>query len=281
VSDGPLLVSQRDDARWLRLNRPERRNALNPALVAALDAAIADAADDPQTRVVVIAGEGPSFCAGADLRHLKAVAEDGNDPRAFLSAVSRCFTRVERCPKPVVAAVHGHVVAGGLELALVCDVVVARAGTLIGDGHVRNGLLPGGGASVRLPRKVGEPLARWLMLTGQLLPAEAFAGTGFIHAIAPAAEFEAVLAVVVDGLRAPHRAAQAQVKELLGPSADDTAALERELDVFDRHWHGSDITGGLGAFLGRNGRAGERAGATGTDDQKERPRCADTPTGSS
>jgi enoyl-CoA hydratase len=281
VTDGPLLVSQRDDTRWLRLNRPERRNALNPALVAALDAAIADAAADPRTRVVVIAGEGPSFCAGADLSHLKTVAEDGNDPRAFLSTVSHCFTRLERCPKPVVAAVHGHVVAGGLELALVCDVVVAQKGTLIGDGHVRNGLLPGGGASVRLPRKVGEPLARWLMLTGQLLPAEAFAGTGFIHAIAPAAEFEAVLAAVVDSLRAPQRAAQAQVKELLATSAADAAALERELDVFDRHWHGSDITGGLSAFLDRNGRNGGSAGTTGNDARREQPQCADTPTGSS
>jgi enoyl-CoA hydratase len=272
VTGGPLLVSQCDDVRWLRLNRPQRRNALNPALVAALDTAVAEAAADPGTRVVVIAGEGRSFCAGADLHYLEALAKDGKDPRTFLSTVSRCFTRLERCPKPVVAAVHGHVVAGGLELALVCDAVVARAGTLIGDGHVRNGLLSGGGASVRLPRKVGDPLARWLMLTGELLPAEAFAGTGFIHAIAPAAEFEAVLAAVVDSLRAPQRAAQVQVKELLAAGAGDAAALERELDMFDRHWHGTDITGGLRAFLDRNGRTGASAGTVGNSDGKELPR---------
>jgi enoyl-CoA hydratase/carnithine racemase len=256
----PLLVGQRDDVRWLRLNRPERRNALSPALVTALDAAIAEASDDPGTRIVVITGEGPSFCAGADLRHLRTVAEDGNDPTAFLAATSRCFTRLERCPKPVVAAVHGHVVAGGLELALACDVVVAREDTLIGDGHVRNGLLPAGGGSVRLSRKVGEPLARWLSLTGQLLPAEEFIASGFIHAIASAEQFDDLIAAVIDALRAPHRTAQTRMKQLLAEGeAADPAALARELDTFTRHWHGNDIAGELRAFFDRtNDRTNNR-----------------------
>jgi enoyl-CoA hydratase len=251
--DVPLLVSQRGDVRWLLLNRPGQRNALNPAMTAALDDAIAEAGDDPATRLVVIAGEGKSFCAGADLRHLQAVAEAGGDPAAFLSAVSDCFTRLECCAKPVVAAVHGHVVAGGLELALACDVVVARDGTLIGDGHVRNGLLPAGGASVRLPRKVGAPLARWLLLTGELLPAEAFVASGFIHAIAPAEQFDNLVATVVDSLREPQRAAQTRMKQLLtGGPVPDAAALAHELDAFARHWHSQDIARDLQAFFSRN-----------------------------
>jgi enoyl-CoA hydratase len=247
----PLLVAQQEDVRWLRLNRPEQRNSLNPALVAALDAALAAAAADPGTRVVVIAGEGPSFCAGADLRYLQAIAEDGNDPREFLSMVSQCFTRLENCPKPVVAAVHGHVVAGGLELALACDVVVARHGTLIGDGHVRNGLLPAGGASVRLPRKVGEPLARWMLLTGELLPAEAFVSSGFIHGIASAERFGDLIADVLSGLRAPQRTAQTRIKQLVagGGTAD---ALADELDTFTGHWHSVDIAAELKAFFNRD-----------------------------
>jgi enoyl-CoA hydratase/carnithine racemase len=249
----PLLVSQQQDVRWLRLNRPERRNALNPALVAALDAAVGQAAADPGTRLVVIAGEGPSFCAGADLRHLEAIAADGNDPRAFLASVSACFSRLERCPKPVIAAVHGHVVAGGLELALVCDAVLAREGTLIGDGHVRNGLLPAGGASVRLPRKVGEPLARWLLLTGELLPAEAFVPSGFVHAVAPEQLFDGLIASVLDKLRAPHRPAQSRVKQLIGEAATaDADALAGELRAFASHWHGNDVGAELRAFLSRD-----------------------------
>src|SRR6185437_2121292 len=180
----PLLVKQDGDVRWLRLNRPGRRNALDADLVAALDDAVCEAIDDLRTTVIAIAGEGRSFCAGADLVHLHSLAKQGRDPLPFLSRIADCFDRLETASKPIVAVIHGHAVAGGMELALACDVVIAEAGALVGDGHVRHGLLPAGGSSVRLPRKVGEPLARWLILTGQLLPAEAFVPSGFVHAVA-------------------------------------------------------------------------------------------------
>jgi enoyl-CoA hydratase/carnithine racemase len=176
-----VLVEQSGPVRWLYLNRPERRNALTPTLISTLATELTDAMNDAETGAVVIAGRGASFCSGADLHHLLTLFESGREPLDFLASIWECFTRIEMAAKPVVAAVHGHAVAGGLELALACDVVVAQAGTLIGDGHVRHGLLPGGGASWRLPRKVGEPLARWLMLTGELLPAERFAACGFVH----------------------------------------------------------------------------------------------------
>lgn len=252
----PVLVHQVGRMRWLRLNRPSRRNALTPELISRLDEALVDAEADRATAVVVIAGAGPSFCAGADLRHLLEIAEAGKDPLEFLTAVSACFSRIERATKPVVAAVHGHVVAGGLELALACDVVVAQAGTLIGDGHIRNGLLPGGGASLRLPRKVGEPLARWLMLTGELLPAERFVAGGFVHAVVPVESFDSAVASVADRLSGASAQASARVKRLLhhGPrSSPRDTALARELEVFAEHWQDSDIAGPLSAFFQRNG----------------------------
>src|SRR5206468_3549196 len=110
--------------------------------------------------------------------------------------VSDCFAVIEALPKPVVAVVHGHCVAGGLELALACDVVVAERGTLMGDGHVRNGLIPAGGGSVRLPRRLPEPVARWLMLSGQLVAAERLAAYGFPYLVVD----ETDLARAVDGL---------------------------------------------------------------------------------
>ena len=137
-SDPPAVeVEQSGAVRWLHLNRPGRLNAIDDRLLAALGSEIGAAVDHPGTDVVVLAGRGASFCAGADLRHLLAVAERDGDPTAFLAEVSACVTRVERCPKPVVAVLHGHVVAGGLELALACDLVVAAHGTLIGDGHLQ------------------------------------------------------------------------------------------------------------------------------------------------
>jgi enoyl-CoA hydratase len=255
-----LFTRQRGDVRWLSLNRPERRNALNPPLVSALWRAIAAAAADPATAVIVMSGEGPSFCAGADLQHLHALASNGGDPLGFLAEISECFTWIERCRKPVVASVHGHVVAGGLELALACDVVVARDGTLIGDGHVRNGLVPAGGASVRLPRKVGEPLARWLMLTGQLLPAQAFTASGFVHAVAPADRFDSVMDEVLAALRGSSAAARGHVKQLLAsPSqTDQEQALGQELTTFASNWHDTDIATALARFAGPDGRQAGR-----------------------
>lgn len=249
-----LLVEQRDAVHWLRLNRPDYRNALNPELVAALDAALTAALNDSATGVVVIAEEGESFCTGGDLRYVLGVAERGEAPMPFLRQVGALFTRIERAPKPVIAAVHGHVVAGGLELALACDVVVACEGTLIGDGHVRNGLLPGGGSSVRLPRKVGEPLARWLMLTGELLPATEFLASGFVHTLAPAVEFEAAVERVAERLGRAHALAQGRVKQLCDGWAD-LAALEglaRELEIFEEHWEQADIATMLTRFVQRN-----------------------------
>ncbi|NLU73998.1 enoyl-CoA hydratase/isomerase family protein [Streptomyces sp. HNM0575] len=247
-----MRTEQHAAVRWLWLSRPHRRNALDPSLVASLDEAVAAAVRDERTAAVVIAGDGPGFCAGADLRHLLRTLDDEADPRPFLRAVSGCFDRVERSPKPVIAAVHGHVVAGGLELALACDVVIARAGTLIGDGHVRKGLLPAGGASVRLPRKVGEPLARRLMLSGELLPAEAFVACGFVHSVVPRTRFLPEVAAVAGQLAAVGAGLTAHVKGLLdrGPQQPDEAArAAHELEVFAEHWR--DKEADLAATLRR------------------------------
>jgi enoyl-CoA hydratase/carnithine racemase len=242
-----VLVEQSGPVRWLYLNRPASRNALTPTLVSMLVSELADAMSDTETGAVVIAGCGASFCSGADLRYLLRLLDSGDQPLDFLSAVWECCTRIEAAAKPVVAALHGHAVAGGLELALACDVVVAQAGTLIGDGHVRHGLLPGGGASWRLPRKVGEPLARWLMLTGELLPAERFVAGGFVHSVLAPEQFGREVAAVAARLATGRLAGQ--VKELLRrPPAE---AQARELEIFARHWRDHDLRAGLSRFLDR------------------------------
>jgi enoyl-CoA hydratase/carnithine racemase len=252
IGDGCLVVERREDVRWLWLNRPQRRNALDPEVATALDEALDKAESDPDTSVVVVAGRGPSFCAGADLQHLHELARTGGDPLPFLARLSATFSRIEQLSKPVVAAVHGHVVAGGLELALACDVVVARRGTMIGDGHIRHELLPAAGASVRLPRKVGEPLAAWLMLTGELLPAEAFLACGFVHAVADEAAFPTVLAATLDRLRSRSGPAHARVKQLLEKGrSGQPQALAAELATFDDQWRDptADTQGALARFL--------------------------------
>lgn len=253
TSSAPVLVDHSGPVRILTLNRPGRRNALNPALIEALDTALTDAENDPDTRCLVLTGAGKSFCAGADLQYFLSVAETPGGPIEFLRRVSAVVTRLETSRLPVVAALHGHAVAGGLELALACDVVVAAETTLIGDGHIRNNLLPAAGSSVRLPRKVGDSMARWLALTGALVPAHRLAATGWLHAVVPVEDVHEYAHAAARELAEAAGPAQAAFKALLHTltTMNEKQGLERELDDFERHWKTDDVPAALTAFLQR------------------------------
>ncbi|WP_319944690.1 enoyl-CoA hydratase/isomerase family protein [Nocardia macrotermitis] len=239
--------------RTLVLNRPHRRNALNRDLIAALDRALTEAEADLDTRCLVLAGAGKSFCAGADLEYFLSLDADGSNPLEFLRTVSAVVKRLETSALPVVAALHGHAVAGGLELALACDVVVAAESTLIGDGHIRNNLVPGAGSSVRLPRKVGDSMARWLALTGTLLPAAELIGTGWLHAVVPDEQLTDAAQTAANQLAGNSGPAQSAFKSLLFEltSLDANHGLAHELDAFRDHWKSTDVPAALKAFLGR------------------------------
>jgi enoyl-CoA hydratase/carnithine racemase len=247
-----LHVEQHGAVRRLVLNRPRQRNALNAELVEALTAALTDAEQDMGTQALLITGAGSSFCAGADLRHLLALHEAGNTPMSFLHTVSALTRRFETSRLPIVAVLHGHAVAGGLELALACDVVVAEADTLIGDGHVRNHLIPGAGSSVRMRARLGDALGRWLALTGELLPAERFLSSGWLHAVVEHGHGAPEGQRLAEILAAAANPAQSAFK-LLFADLDETPCLtdglDLELDAFDRHWANHDVPHALRGFL--------------------------------
>ena len=247
----PLLVEQRGTVRWLILNRPQRRNALDATLIAALDKQITSAETDPGTAVVAVAGRGPSFCAGGDFHQFLQLHERGDNPVDFLTDVSACFTRIAASPKPWVAVLHGHAIAGGLELALACDVVVAADTTLIGDGHLTRRLVPAGGSSVRLSGAVGRGLSRWLLLTGELLPATAFESTGWIRAIVPEADLDAAATRICQQLADRNSPAQQRLKALLHRIDGVTGehALREELATFADNWAASSVADALRDFL--------------------------------
>lgn len=254
LASSVLRVEQRGPVRKLVLHRPRQRNALNASLVDALADALGEAEQDPATRAVLIAGAGPSFCAGADLQHLLALADARESPVPFLRTISDLTRKIELSPLPVVAAVHGHAVAGGLEIALACDAVVAEAGTLIGDGHIRNHLIPGAGSTVRMRRKLGDSLGRRLGLTGELLPAERLLATGWLHAVVGAGQ-GGDEGLRVAGLFADAaNPAQAALKALFA-QLDDQPAVEAglalELQAFDRHWSTHDVPRELRRFFAR------------------------------
>lgn len=252
MNDTPLRITQDGPVRWLHLSRPERRNALDDSLTNALAEQVATIDDDPVTSVVVIAGDGPSFCAGGDFRHFLS-HEDHRGVVRFLTGLSDCLTRIETSAKPWVAALHGHAIAGGLELALVCDVVVAAEGTLIGDGHLNQRLLPAAGSSVRLERALGKSMARWLHLSGDAVRAEALERTGWLHAVVPPGSLDQAAKEIADHLASRHSGAQQNFKRLLNDIAgmESQEALDRELDAFGRNWEESDVASALHAFLDR------------------------------
>jgi enoyl-CoA hydratase len=246
-----VLVEQRGQVRWLTLNRPARRNALDAPLIAALAEQVTDADGDPDTAVVAVTGAGPSFCAGGDFHQFLTLDTDGVHPVRFLEDVSACFTQIAAAATPWVAVLHGHAVAGGLELALACDLVVAADTTLIGDGHLRHGLLPAGGSSVRLADAVGHSLARRLLLTGELLPATDFIASGWLDRVVPEAELHETAMQVCRQLAATAGPTQSALKGLLHRIAGTTpeTALKAELDAFAHNWTTQPVAAALQAFL--------------------------------
>ncbi|HPU54417.1 MAG TPA: enoyl-CoA hydratase/isomerase family protein, partial [Burkholderiaceae bacterium] len=152
MSEMAVLCAASDGAMWITLNRPAAMNAITPAIVEGIETALDQALNDPQVRAIVLTGTGRAFCAGADLKYVREQTHgDESANAAFLQTVLHLMNRLETFPKPVIAAINGLALAGGLELVLCCDLVIAARSAKIGDAHANFGLLPGGGSSVRLP----------------------------------------------------------------------------------------------------------------------------------
>jgi enoyl-CoA hydratase len=196
------------------------------------------------------------FCAGADLvqtlDRCRADGHDGGDRQgAFLRRAGRVFSRIEAHPKPVIAAVHGLAVGGGLELVLACDLVVAARSAAFGDAHANYGLIPGGGGSARLPRRVGPGTAKRLMFTGASMPAEALAHTDLISAVVDDDRLLDEVDALVAAIACKSPTGLHVMKQLVGDALDvpQEAALAAELAAVDGYRHSPDFTEGITAFV--------------------------------
>jgi enoyl-CoA hydratase len=248
-----VRAERRGAALWLRLNRPQALNSLTMEIIRGLHHGLDLAAAEDDIRAVVIAGEGRAFCAGADLGQVLARTGNGAGPAAeddFLEQAGAVFDRIEACPKPVIAAVHGLTVAGGLELVLCCDLVVATESASFGDGHANYGLLPAGGASIRLPRRVGPSLAKYLMFTGATVPAAQLAGTDLITSLVAdgqlTAEVDALAAAIAGKSPLGIAAMKALVADGLQVSPDAGLRMERQRAA--THTRSDDFQEGVRAF---------------------------------
>ncbi len=174
TNEDVLLIETADRVRTLTLNRPRSRNALSAALRKQFFAALRDAEGDDAVDVVIVTGADPVFCAGLDLKELGDTTE--------LPDISPKWPPMS---KPVIGAINGAAVTGGLELALYCDVLIASEEARFADTHARVGLLPTWGLSVRLPQKVGVGLARRMSLTGDYLSATDALRAGLVTEVVP------------------------------------------------------------------------------------------------
>jgi enoyl-CoA hydratase len=182
------------------VNRPDKLNALNAIVIAELGDAVTRVETDAAVRGVIVTGAGTkAFVAGADISELTEQGVSGGRARAI--AGQQVFRRLERCGKPVVAAVNGFALGGGCELAMACHLRVAGENAKFGQPEVKLGIAPGYGGTVRLPRLIGRARALELLLTGEMIDAEEARRVGLVNRVVPAdrvvAEAEGLLRTIL------------------------------------------------------------------------------------
>ncbi|MCP4688588.1 MAG: enoyl-CoA hydratase [Desulfobacterales bacterium] len=176
----PVLYNVENQTALITLNRPERRNAINRALLAMLCDSIERASADDGVKAAVLTGNGASFCSGLDLACLKT--DDLLDPGKDIRRLPNVFEARE---KPIIGAINGHAITGGFELALNCDFLIASENASFADTHAKVGIHPGWGMTVLLRRAVGQGMAKQMSLTGRFLSAEEALRVGLVNEVTP------------------------------------------------------------------------------------------------
>lgn len=213
----------------LVLNRPEKLNAISVELRDALEAAFAAAIDDDRIRVIVIAGAGRAFCSGYDLSD--AAPSTAWEWRDVLARDVAATLAIWSCPKPVIAQVHGYALAGGLELAMACDLIVAADDARLGEPEIRFGSAP---VTLLMPFLIGQKRTRELLLTGDLVDAATAERIGLVNRVVPRAALASSVDELADRLARVPPDVMAPTKLMLNRAMDAAgfaAAVELGLDL--------------------------------------------------
>ena len=230
MADEPVVLTTATD--WgvrLTLNRPSKLNALSAELIDALAAAIAAAADDDRVRVIAIAGAGRAFCAGYDLS--EAAPPTAWAWRDVLARDVAATLAVWSCPKPVIAQVHGYALAGGLELAMACDLIVAADDAQLGEPEIRFGSAP---VTLLMPFLIGQKKTRELLMTGDLIDAAEAHRIGLVNRVVTRDRLDAEVDELADRLARVAPDVMAPTKLMLNRAMDAAgfaAAVEMGLDL--------------------------------------------------
>jgi len=250
VGDGHLVEVEGAVA-TIRLNRPDKMNPLDRKTVAALNRTVKALERRDDVRVVILTGRGKAFSAGGDLEGYQSLYRDPEAFQRFLDDFQLLNRRIEDSAKIYLAAINGACVAGGLELMLACDMVVASETAKIADGHVNFGQLPGAGSSQRLPRTIGPLRAKYLLLTGRAIDGREAERLGLATLAVPAERMEETVRALAAELAtmspAGHKGAKYLVNEGLRWDLDEGLEMEKAF-VHRYATTEPDATEGLLAF---------------------------------
>lgn len=253
MRDPSIELKVVDSLAWIRLNRPETMNAIGHQFLDDLNSVLDTVEKDNAIRVIALTGSGRGFCAGAELKGI-ADADGSIDSEKLLALVRRAsatFERIPALPKPVIAAVNGLALAGGMELMMACDLVIAAESSRIGDAHSNYGLLPGSGGAVRLARLVGPVVAKYLAFTGDFVPARDLLPYGLVNKVVPDEELEARVVELAARLSKKSPRVLAHMKRLIDDGLEQplVTALRMEHQAMAVHVNScNDMHEGLAAF---------------------------------
>lgn len=245
-----LVVTRSDDRHvvTVTLNRPEQMNAMNTAMGEDLLACFEALARDPDARAVVFTGAGEAFCAGGDLKERNGMTDEAW--RAQHVIFEQAAMRVLRCPVPVIAAVEGFALAGGCELAILSDFIVASETAVFGVPETTLGIFPGIGGTQLLPRILGAPLAKELIFTGRRMKADEAKAAGLVNHLVPAGQAKATAAQIAATIAKNGPIAVRQAKKAIayGAETDLDTAMVLAIEAYNATVVTEDRLEGVRAF---------------------------------
>jgi enoyl-CoA hydratase/carnithine racemase len=252
MAEAPVLVERRGAIALLTLNRPDKHNALSLALLARLETLMRELGDDASVRVIVISGNPRCFSTGMDLDDLDEVRAVA-DTQRVLGRARDANAAIERCPRPVIAAIAGWCLTGGLELALACDIRVAADTARFGVTSARIGTVAGMGGTQRLPRLIGPGRAKEVLFSAEPVDAAEAFRLGIVNRVVPAGqEVEAPIQMArLYATRAPLSLWFAKTAVDVGLTMPLDAALAFEIGLTTQLFTTEDRAEGLRAFQER------------------------------
>jgi enoyl-CoA hydratase len=251
MSEQNVIYEKRNQTAWIYLNRPNDMNSIAKGLLVELEAAVEKAEEDKDIRVIVLSGKGKAFCAGVDLKELLQDLEGKHSEElGLLDLCTRVFEKLEKLGKPLIAALNGITLAGGLELAMRADIVVASERAKIGDAHANFGVLPGGGGATILPSIIGVNRAKYLLFTGDFITAAQMKEYGFVHEVVSQDELEQTVQAIADKISDKSPLVLRKMKELVADGLKHPLeiGLKQELLSLKAHTQSYDMAEGLAAF---------------------------------